>query len=56
MSRRDACTVSWTVIELDTTTLRMNHHQGAPRENTDPIEHTLVLSDRRAAPAEARNE
>ncbi|OUU90862.1 MAG: hypothetical protein CBC35_10660 [Planctomycetes bacterium TMED75] len=37
MSRADACTVSWTVIEMDSRRACMRHHQSPPREQPAPI-------------------
>ena len=56
MSRDDACTVSWTVIELGSHSTRMIHHPGAPREERDPIEHTLTLGAPTDQPTRARVE
>ena len=53
MSRDDACTVSWTVVELGSHSTRMTHYPGAPREERDPIEHTIPLADQSGRPTEA---
>ena len=41
MSREDARTVSWTVVEVDPHRVRMKHHQAPPREQPSPT--TLEL-------------
>ena len=49
MSREDALTVSWTLVELRPGVLRMTHHPGPPREQPTPV--VLELGLRHPAPS-----
>ncbi|MEC9157376.1 MAG: NRDE family protein [Planctomycetota bacterium] len=53
MSRADALTVSWTVIEVDEAEARLSHHPAPPRESPTPESLLLPMargSGRRTAP------
>lgn len=53
MSRKDAFTVSWTVIELGAQMLRMIHYSAPPRDQSLPVELQLNLSGRPDSPTGA---
>ena len=53
MSRKDAFTVSWTVVELNPLVLRMIHHSAPPRANSTPSVLQLSLRSHSDSPTGA---